>query len=164
MLPFVALRLLPELTLGLAITHFSCARLALHRAPDNRRFLVAIGDAEFVSFQLADFVAQAACLFEFEIGGGSAHTLFEVFDIGAQIVADEIVGAFGIDFHQHTVAAGGMGHDILDAALDGGRRNAVFDVVLALFFAPAISFGRGASVWAGASVWPVKCDTVWRLE
>ena len=30
--------------------------------------------------------------------------------------------------------------------------------------APAISFGSGASDMAGASVCPVKCGTVWRLE
>jgi hypothetical protein len=36
------------------------------------------------------FVAQARCFLEFEIGGGIAHALVKFLQIGLQVVADEV--------------------------------------------------------------------------
>ena len=86
------------------------------------------------------------------IGGGVAHFLFEVLDIAAQVVADEIVRALRIDLDQHAVAAGGVGDDVVDVALDAFGRDAVLDVEGVLLVAAAVGLGDGAFHAAGHPV------------
>ena len=67
-----------------------------------------LGQSQFVGLEAAYFVAQPAGLLEFEIGGGLAHPLLEIMDIGAQIVADEMrpLLVAGIDEHAIAVLIG----------------------------------------------------------
>ncbi|OMP13126.1 hypothetical protein COLO4_02235, partial [Corchorus olitorius] len=142
----------PTLLLGLPVARLARAGLTLVAAADDRGFLVIVGNAEFTGFQAPDLVAQAAGFLEFEVGGGIAHLLFELLDIGAQVVADEVVLALGIDVHQHAVAAGRIRHDIGDAALDRLRGDAVFGVVFFLLGPAAVGFRDGAFHAAGHAV------------
>ena len=83
-----------------------------------RRDALVVGDAEFVFLQLADLVSQAGGFLQLEVGGGLAHALVQVADVGAQIVADEVrgVGIAGVD--HHAVAGRDMGDDVAGMALD----------------------------------------------
>ena len=100
----------------LAVPRLARARLAFVAAPDQRRFLVLFSKAEFVVLEAADFVAQTARLFEFEIGGGVAHALLQILDIGAQIVADEVVALVVPGVDRDAVARRSVCDDIRDLA------------------------------------------------
>ncbi len=58
----------------------------------------------------------------------------------------------GVDLDQHAVAAGGVGDDVVDVALDRLGRDAVFDVVGVLLFAAAVGLGDRAFHAAGHAV------------
>ena len=45
---------------------------------------------QLLVLEAADFVAQGGGLLELEIGGGGAHALVEVRDIGPEVVADRV--------------------------------------------------------------------------
>ena len=77
--------------------------------------------AEFLLLQLADLVAQAAGLLEFEIGGGGAHAAFQLLDIAAQIVADHVRPVLDAGIDRHLIALRQMADDIGDVALDRRR-------------------------------------------
>ena len=47
-------------------------------------------DAEIILFEAADLVAQAPGFLELEVGGGLAHALLEVRDVGLEVVTDEV--------------------------------------------------------------------------
>src|SRR5690606_6062019 len=70
----------------------SGARLALVRAPDHRRDLLVGGQSELIGLEPANFIAQAPCFFKLEVCSSIAHLLFELGDVGAQIVADHMIG------------------------------------------------------------------------
>ena len=57
-------------------------------------------------------------------------------------MANEVIGAVGVNFDQHRIAAGGVGNNIVDIALDGRRRDAMFDIIGMLFFAAAVGFAN----------------------
>ncbi len=118
----------------LAVAGLARAGTACIASADPRCDLLAIAEAELVVFKLADLVAQAAGFLEFQIGGGVAHAFFEVLDIGAQIVADEVVALVIAGVDGDAVLAGGMRDDVGDVALDRGGRDAVLDVVVAAAF------------------------------
>ena len=56
-------------------------------------------DSEVVFLQPANFVAEARGFLELEVGGGLAHALLEVADVGFEIMADEVRPVFvaGVD-------------------------------------------------------------------
>src|SRR5690606_28536581 len=149
---YSACRLPPPLPLGLAVAGLAGARLAFVAPPHHWCLLVGVGQPEFVRFEPPDLVAQAARFLELEVGGGGAHAFFEVLDVGAQVVADEVVAFRVVDLDQRAVAAGGVGNDVLDTALDRLRGDAVLGVVLALLFAAAVGFGDRALHAAGHPV------------
>jgi len=60
--------------------------------------------AELVFLELADFVAEAARFLEFEVGGGLAHPAFDIADVGAQIVPEEMRALVVSGLDQHPVA------------------------------------------------------------
>ncbi len=68
---------------------------------------------------------RAAGFLELQVGGGGAHPAFQFLDIGAQVVADEVVALVVLDIDHHPVAAGRIGDDIVDVALDAFGRDAV---------------------------------------
>src|SRR3546814_8209708 len=78
------------LLLDLPVAGLARARLALVRAAHEGGFFLVIGDAEFVGFEAADFVAEAAGFLEFQVAGGLAHPLLQVRYVSAQIMADEM--------------------------------------------------------------------------
>src|SRR5690606_5034341 len=121
----------PPFPLRLAIPHLARARAAFVAPAHQWRFLLPVRQTQFVRFQAPDFVAQAAGFLELEVGGGFAHPLFQVLDIGAQVVADEVVARLVAGIDQYAVAAGGVGDDVGDAALDRLRSDAVLRVVFA---------------------------------
>ena len=67
-------------------------------------------------------------------------------------MAHEVVGPIRVDLHQHTVAARGVRHDVVDIALDRFRGDAVELVERALPLAAAVGFGDGAFHGAGHAV------------
>src|SRR3954469_21812668 len=90
---------------------------------------LVVGDAEVVFLEPADLVAQPRGFLELEVGGGLAHAVLEVADIGLEIVADEVRALLVAGIHHHSVPAGNMGHDVVDVALDALGRDPVFLVV-----------------------------------
>ena len=80
---------------------------------------------ELVGFEAADLVAQAAGFLELEVGGGVAHALLELGDVGAQIVADQMDVARDAGIDRVVVALGGRLQDLADVLLDRRRRDAV---------------------------------------
>src|SRR5690606_10708339 len=117
---------------------------ALVAAADDGGFFLAVEEAEFVRLQPPDLVAQTAGFLALEVGGGGAHAFFEVFAVGAQVVADEVVARFVAGLDQHAVAAGGVGNDVGDLALDRGWRDAVLFVVGLLLLAAALGLRHRA--------------------
>src|SRR3712207_8247852 len=83
------------------------------------------GEPELAGFEAADLVAKAGRFLEFQVGGRLAHAAFEIFDIGAQIVPDEVRRLLIPGVDEDAVAVGDVGEDVGDVALDGRRRNAV---------------------------------------
>src|SRR5690606_1706640 len=83
----------PELPLRLAVAHLAGARPALVAAPDDRSLLLPVGQPQLVRLEPPDLVAQPAGFLELEVRRRGAHALFEILDVGAQVVADEVVGA-----------------------------------------------------------------------
>src|SRR3546814_10855833 len=79
-----------DLPLNLAVPQLPCARFAFSRPAFGRRHLLLYGQTEFLGLQLADFIAKAPRLLEFQIGCGRAHLLFQILDIGTQIMADHM--------------------------------------------------------------------------
>src|SRR3546814_18183901 len=73
--------------LNLAVPQLPCARFAFSRPAFGRRHLLLYGQTEFLGLQLADFIAKAPRLLEFQIGFGRPHLLFQILDIGTQIIA-----------------------------------------------------------------------------
>ena len=59
---------------------------------------------QLVLLQPADLVAQPAGFLELEVGGGFAHALLEVADVGAEVVADEVRPLLVAGVDQHAVA------------------------------------------------------------
>ncbi len=61
-----------------------------------------------------------AAVFEFQVGGGGAHLLFQIGDDRLDIVADEFAPAFGrfqhAGIHHHMVALIHRAHDVGDVA------------------------------------------------
>src|SRR3954470_17129661 len=75
----------------LAEAAFAGAGLAFAGGPERARGdTVGMRDAEVVFLEAADLVAQARGFLELEVGGGFAHPLLEVADIGLEVVADEV--------------------------------------------------------------------------
>src|SRR6202022_1048735 len=94
-----------------------------------------------------DFVAEAGGFLEVQVGGGLAHSRFEIAQHRLEIVADAddvIRHAAVADFHQHMVALVDAIHDVADGFFDALRRDAVRSVVFDLLFAAAVGFGDGA--------------------
>src|SRR3546814_1290036 len=81
--PPLRLALLPEPPLARP-------RFSLVRAPDARRHLLIGGQPQFIRLQLANLVAQPPGFLELQVRRRVAHLLFEVLDIGAQIVPDHV--------------------------------------------------------------------------
>lgn len=94
-----------------------CSRLAFVAPAHDRGDLASDGNAKLVLLKHSDFVAEASCLFKFEIARRFAHPLFKVFDVGAQIVADHVLRAV-FDFDGHLVTAGDITDDVGDVAFD----------------------------------------------
>lgn len=88
---------------GLAVTHLARARLAFVGTPHARGFLLVVGQAQFLILQPADLVTQAACFLELQIGRGGTHAFFEVFDITAQIVPNQIVALVIAQVDSHAI-------------------------------------------------------------
>ncbi len=57
-------------------------------------------------------------------------------------MANEIIGAVGVNLDQHRIAAGGIGNNIVNVALDGRRCDAMLDIIGMLFFAAAVGFAN----------------------
>ena len=114
--------------------------------------MLRVRQAKFTCLQRPDFVAQAASLFELQIGGCSAHLLFQIINIGPQIMPDEVVGTVGVNLDKHRIAAGRVGDDVVNVALDRGRGDPMFDIVSMLFFTAAVGFANGALHAAGHTV------------
>ena len=98
-----------------------------------------------------DFVAESPGGFEFQVGCRCAHLLFEVFDIGAQVVADHVCRAV-LNLDQHRIAVRYVLDDVADRTLDRLRRDAVFEVILDLLFAPPVGFADRSFHAAGHAV------------
>ena len=66
-----------------------------------RRDAVVVGDAEVVLLEPADLVAKPRGFLELEVGGGLAHPLLEVGEIGLEVVTDEVrpLLVAGVDDH-----------------------------------------------------------------
>src|SRR3546814_15608818 len=87
---------------------------------------------------LADFIAKAPRLLEFQIGCGRAHLLFQILDIGTQIMADHMRAVLQANVDRHLVFAGDMSDDVADMLLHRRRGDAVLLIIGELLFAPAI--------------------------
>ena len=115
-----------------------------------------VGDGQCRGLQAFQFVAQAGGGFEFQVGGGGAHLLFDVGDDGLDVVADKAAPVFGggqlAAIHGDMVAFVHAAHDVVDLGLDAGGRDAVFLVVGFLLGAAAAGFGHGAFHAAGDAV------------
>src|SRR5687768_3673815 len=97
---------------GLAVPELSRPRLAFARlAARPRCDPVWVGNAELVLFQPADLVAQAGGFLELEVGGGFAHPLFQLADIGLEVVADEVRALVVAGLDQHAVAQRDVAQD-----------------------------------------------------
>src|SRR3546814_9889663 len=92
----------------------------------------------FLGLQLADFIAKAPRLLEFQIGCGRAHLLFQILDIGTQIMADHMRAVLQANVDRHLVFAGDMSDDVADMLLHRRRGDAVLLIIGELLFAPAI--------------------------
>src|SRR3546814_5463176 len=79
------------------------------------------GQTEFLGLQLADFIAKAPRLLEFQIGCGRAHLLFQILDIGTQIMADHMRAVLQANVDRHLVFAGDMSDDVADMLLHRRR-------------------------------------------
>ena len=111
-----------------------------------------VDHGHFRRAQAFDFVAQAGGFLEIQIGGGFAHSRFEVGENRLEIVADrdDVVGHAAVaDLDQHVVALVDAVHDVADRLLDALRRDAVRRVVLDLLLAAAVGLGDGALHRAG---------------
>lgn len=107
-----------------------------------------VGDGEFGGFEALDLVAEAGGGLEFEVGGGFLHAVFEVGDMGAEIVADEaLVGLARI--HADMVALVHAFENVADILADRFRCDAVFLVIGELLLAAAFRLGHGAFERAG---------------
>ena len=121
---------------------------ALHGDVALRGHRVA-ADGQLDGLEALDLVAQARGLLELEVGGGLAHALLQVGERGLEVVAhagragDEA----GVDGDVVGLVDGAQ--DVLDAALDGHRRDAVLGVVGLLLLAAAGGLGHGALHGAG---------------
>ena len=108
---------------------------------------------QFPGLQALDFVAQAGGLFEVEIGGGVAHLLLQVFEMGFEVVADQGAGrGVGADPDGDVVLFVVAVEDVGDVGLDRGGGDAVFGVVGLLLLAAAVGLGDGALHRAGLAV------------
>src|SRR5271166_1980938 len=88
----------------------------------------------------ADLIAQTCRLFEFEVGGGVAHTLFEIGDHGLQIGA-LVVGRFSLrQPERHVIAFIDAPEDIGDPVAHALGRDPMGDIVGLLLFPPAVGF------------------------
>src|SRR3546814_441652 len=66
------------------------ARRARHRTALYRGVMLIGRQAQFLLLQLSDLVTQTGGLLELKVARCFPHPLFKIFDIGAQIMADEI--------------------------------------------------------------------------
>jgi len=144
--------LAPEFPLRLAKARLSRPRPPFGGAALGCGDTLFMRQAQFLGLERANFIAQAASFLKFEVSGGSTHLLFQFFDIGAEVMTDEVVGAFGIDFDQDPIPAGGVGDDIVDVTLDRGWGDAVQFVVSALLFTATVGFAHRAFHAAGDPV------------
>ena len=96
---------------------FPSPRLAFIAAAHDGGDLASDGDAKLILLKHSDFVAQASCLFKFEIACRFAHPFLKVFDVCAQIVADHMLRPV-FDFDGHLIAAGDITDDVGDVAFD----------------------------------------------
>src|SRR6185369_10881842 len=102
------------------------------------RDALVVRDSEVVFLQAADLVAKACSFLELEVGRGFAHPLFEVADIGFEVVPDEMRPFLIASVDDHAVAGREMGEHVMDVAPDALRRDAMLLVIGELLFAPAI--------------------------
>ena len=111
-----------------------------------------MGNAEIVFFEPADLVAQPRGFLELEVGGGLAHPLLEVAEIGLEVVADEVrpLVVAGVDDDAVTIRQ--MRHDIVNVGLNAFGRDAVLQIIGDLLLAPAAGFGERAFDRAGDRV------------
>src|SRR5690606_5871577 len=103
-----------------------------------------VHDGKLGLAQALDLVAQPCGLLEVEIGGGVAHGLFEIFEMGLEIVADEVVEVVALganDVGAHMVTLVDRAQDVADVLLVGLRRDAVGLVVFELLLAAAVGLG-----------------------
>ena len=142
----------PPLPLRLPVPRLARARLAFVAAPHLRRLVLALGQAQLGGFQPSDLVSQTAGFLKLQIGRRRAHPAFQFLDVGAQVVAYEVVAFVVLEVDDYAVPAGGVGDDVGDAALDRLRGDAVFFVEGLLLFAAAVGFGDGAFHRAGHAV------------
>src|SRR5690606_6341041 len=85
-----------------------------------------VNDGKLGLAQALDLVAQPCGLLEVEIGGGVAHGLFEIFEMGLEIVADEVVEVVALaanDVGAHMVTLVDRAQDVADVLLDRLRRD-----------------------------------------
>src|SRR4051812_42354882 len=76
---------------GLPVAHLAGAGPALSGIPNRARDdALRVRNAELVFLQSADLVAQARGFLELEVGGGLAHPLLELADIGLEVMANQV--------------------------------------------------------------------------
>src|SRR5690606_24511894 len=131
----------PDLLL-LAVARLARTRLSFARPAAHRRRAFVLRNAQLVGLQPSYLVAQSSRFLEFEIGGRLAHPAFQILDIGAQIVADEVRPLLVAGVDDEAVAIGDMGQYVGDVALDRGRRDAVRFIIFALLFAAPVGFAK----------------------
>ena len=113
---------------------------------------VGLGDAQIVLLKPPNFIAQPRGFLELEIGGGFAHPLLEVGEIGLEVVADEVRPLVVAGVDHHAVARRQVRHDVVDVTLDAFGRDAMLEIVGDLLFAAAAGFGERALHRAGHAI------------